>query len=733
MSDITANVVVTNPRPIFTDSRSFKALPNGRVYIGLIDTDPTIPTNQIPVYIENEDGSHVQIAQPLVINAAGKIVYNGQLVKVVTVKGHSMAVYDAYGSRVDYIPNVLKYDPDQFRQELASFAPPGTDLIGTVSGVNLTEYLGRVFIFIDDLPGVDPTGAIDSSAAINAAISNYSGTGVRFIGNLSSKYRLEDTIDFRGLSNIELDFNHATVIDNVQGFIPENANRGKHTFLVYDTDNIRIRNITYDVESTRANTAEVPTCVFWVGGQYLGTELTLNTELSGFRTVTGKAPAGGMVIAGMGEQDTLRVSDFFIDGGSWGFGCNFEYGERPVDLTTDFTMGNGKHPYNIKIEGFSGQNLLTCQGFLRTASCYNVHFDNCIGYNVRNFFYGYGGDRNISRFSQNVLVTNCKSKVHPGILATAFYAFTVIIVNKDGSTGEALPAWTNYDHMFVFENCEIMHNQVQASSCVRVAGTKGSANFRNCIFERAYYGAWCGPSANPDYIMDSSVHFENCVFKNNIQDFHSENTRGTLLTKCQMKLQSSGSASNPAQLISSPRTKFRDCYFATPSGDRPSITIDSASGDCHINGTHFELFNTSAGYAVAAGARVHGTGNTTNGTAQVSLTQSSTASYGIRGEPSTMIRDAVLFNSAGMLNADVGNFYTSANTTTLNGITGGIAGDEVVLRGTAVGSAVTFNNVASGVAISERLVMKGGVSRIESGANWSVRFKKVPGGGWYEI
>ncbi|HIC4593727.1 TPA: tail spike protein [Salmonella enterica subsp. enterica serovar Schwarzengrund] len=117
MTDITANVVVSNPRPIFTESRSFKAVANGKIYIGQIYTDPVNPANQIPVYIENEDGSHVQIAQPLIINAAGKIVYNGQLVKIVTVQGHSMAIYDAYGSQVDYIANVLKYDPDQYSIE----------------------------------------------------------------------------------------------------------------------------------------------------------------------------------------------------------------------------------------------------------------------------------------------------------------------------------------------------------------------------------------------------------------------------------------------------------------------------------------------------------------------------------------------------------------------------------------------------------------------------------------
>ncbi|EAY5228382.1 phage tail protein [Salmonella enterica] len=128
MTDITANAVVSNPRPIFTESRSFKAVANGKIYIGQIDTDPVNPANQIPVYIENEDGHHVQIAQPLIINSAGKIVYNGQLVKIVTVKGHSMAIYDAYGSQVDYIANVLKYDPDQLKEQLNS--PYGYQYIG---------------------------------------------------------------------------------------------------------------------------------------------------------------------------------------------------------------------------------------------------------------------------------------------------------------------------------------------------------------------------------------------------------------------------------------------------------------------------------------------------------------------------------------------------------------------------------------------------------------------------
>ncbi|EFL5813667.1 hypothetical protein AAS08_001493 [Escherichia coli] len=121
MTDITANVVVSMPSQLFTMARSFKAVANGKIYIGKIDTDPVNPENQIQVYVENEDGSHVPVLQPIIINAAGYPVYNGQIAKFVTVQGHSMAVYDAYGAQQFYFPNVLKYDPDQLRHELSGY------------------------------------------------------------------------------------------------------------------------------------------------------------------------------------------------------------------------------------------------------------------------------------------------------------------------------------------------------------------------------------------------------------------------------------------------------------------------------------------------------------------------------------------------------------------------------------------------------------------------------------
>lgn len=139
---INANVVVSMPSQLFTMARSFKAVANGKIYIGKIDTDPVNPENRIQVYVENEDGSHVPVAQPIIINAAGYPVYNGQIAKFVTVQGHSMAVYDAYGAKQFYFPNVLKYDPDQLRQQIESNG--GASIIGTATGTTVQEELNKL-------------------------------------------------------------------------------------------------------------------------------------------------------------------------------------------------------------------------------------------------------------------------------------------------------------------------------------------------------------------------------------------------------------------------------------------------------------------------------------------------------------------------------------------------------------------------------------------------------------
>ncbi|HIB0595173.1 TPA: phage head-binding domain-containing protein, partial [Escherichia coli] len=213
MSDITANVVVSMPSQLFTMARSFKAVANGKIYIGKIDTDPVNPENQIQVYVENEDGSHVPVSQPIIINAAGYPVYNGQIAKFVTVQGHSMAVYDAYGVQQFYFQNVLKYDPDQLRQDLAG--PDGYLLVPSV----FTEADRQRWRDIGDIRGWGAIEGEDATDAINAAIkergANDWGTSSNVL--IDGHYKINGQVLLT--TDVRLIGNWATITSDSNDFI----------------------------------------------------------------------------------------------------------------------------------------------------------------------------------------------------------------------------------------------------------------------------------------------------------------------------------------------------------------------------------------------------------------------------------------------------------------------------------------------------------------------------------
>ncbi len=196
MTDITANVVVSMPSQLFTMARSFKAVANGKIYIGKIDTDPVNPENQIQVYVENEDGSHVPVSQPIIINAAGYPVYNGQIAKFVTVQGHSMAVYDAYGAQQFYFPNVLKYDPDQLRAQLLSPLDGLGDSLVNVKQPGMSSDTRTVHDkMLESISIADYLTGDDVAEAITKALAATTGTIVVPAGDYTANPTLANVPD----------------------------------------------------------------------------------------------------------------------------------------------------------------------------------------------------------------------------------------------------------------------------------------------------------------------------------------------------------------------------------------------------------------------------------------------------------------------------------------------------------------------------------------------------------
>lgn len=165
-----ADILVTSPYRPFTLPNQLKAVFNGSIYCGTVDSvDPS--NSQVQVYKVNEDGSRIPVAQPLRTNAGGYLVYNGQPAKFVTDSSHSLLVRDSIGVQVWYEPDVSMVDPQSF----ASFISSGDGAYNVGYDPKLPE--SSSISVSSFLPKTSPlsygakfNGTDDDTAGINKAI-----------------------------------------------------------------------------------------------------------------------------------------------------------------------------------------------------------------------------------------------------------------------------------------------------------------------------------------------------------------------------------------------------------------------------------------------------------------------------------------------------------------------------------------------------------------------------------
>ncbi|WP_413729715.1 phage tailspike protein [Sodalis sp. RH22] len=212
------NIVVSMPSQLFTLANSFQACANGSVYVGQIDTDPTVAANQIQVYVESAEGTYTAVAQPININAGGYPVYAGQVAKFVTVEGQSMTVLDADGVQQFYFPNVLKYDPDQFKDQLLDTAAAGWigyDITNTYPQKTIGNKLSHTITPYDF--GAIGNGVTDDTAAIQAWLDFCSSIGGGYFNTSSGTFLITQqlSINRTAVSNVidhVLDFSGARIL-----------------------------------------------------------------------------------------------------------------------------------------------------------------------------------------------------------------------------------------------------------------------------------------------------------------------------------------------------------------------------------------------------------------------------------------------------------------------------------------------------------------------------------------
>ena len=150
------------PSPEFLRIDRFEPVANGYIYVGKTDSDPTNPANQIPVFFQQEDGSLVQVSQPIRISVTGYPVYNGKPGKFITQTAASCVVEDVNHVRQWYWPNLFEYDSSQMWNVIASSF--GADFVGTPIGTVQEQLNGFVtpWNFVGKAPYADVTAAIQA-------------------------------------------------------------------------------------------------------------------------------------------------------------------------------------------------------------------------------------------------------------------------------------------------------------------------------------------------------------------------------------------------------------------------------------------------------------------------------------------------------------------------------------------------------------------------------------------
>lgn len=229
----------TKGRPVFY----------GQIYVGEPDLDPQIPANRKQATLRLEDGSLVDVGQPVLTGPGGTVLYQGSYAVLTTDGDFSLKVLDRNNDQIYYIPsNENIFDASQIgitiegsntnlqnyleNRQVADYAElraivstdpaegviDGTVITVTDDGIagefvvktgTVTDNGGTIIVFDDDANrygarigvkeynvewfGADRTGVVDASSAINMALQA-GGTDSVVTGTTGAVYLVQDPI-----------------------------------------------------------------------------------------------------------------------------------------------------------------------------------------------------------------------------------------------------------------------------------------------------------------------------------------------------------------------------------------------------------------------------------------------------------------------------------------------------------------------------------------------------------
>lgn len=107
-----ADSIVNLPLSYFPDPNKGRPLGGAKIYIGIVDLNPRIEANQLPVFGRQEGGLEVPISQPVRTSFGGVPVDdNGNVVTLLVDGAYSLAIDDSKDVQKYYFANTLNGVP----------------------------------------------------------------------------------------------------------------------------------------------------------------------------------------------------------------------------------------------------------------------------------------------------------------------------------------------------------------------------------------------------------------------------------------------------------------------------------------------------------------------------------------------------------------------------------------------------------------------------------------------
>lgn len=99
---------VTLQYQYFADPTRGRPIALGSVFVGIVDTDPETPSNQLEIFAKQEDGTEVPINQPVSLSAGGVPQLNGSPIRILVEGAHALKVLDSGGDQVYYLNDSIE-------------------------------------------------------------------------------------------------------------------------------------------------------------------------------------------------------------------------------------------------------------------------------------------------------------------------------------------------------------------------------------------------------------------------------------------------------------------------------------------------------------------------------------------------------------------------------------------------------------------------------------------------